>query len=116
VSPLSLNREENKAEDRCNDLTVPYPSGSISLTDPFVDHATNHIDILLDDSNCVVDYSFLPTHPTPEEQLEERKVRREERLAELERTRHRLPPFIVLPFPGPLKHVRPFSPPAPTRY
>jgi hypothetical protein len=42
------------------------------------------------------------------------RVRREERLAELERTRHRLPPFIVLPFPGPLKHVRPFLLPAPT--
>jgi hypothetical protein len=62
----------------------------------------------------VVDYSFPPTHPTPEEQLEERKVRREERLAELERTRHRLPPFIVLPFPGPFKHVRRFLLPAPT--
>jgi hypothetical protein len=37
-------------------------------------------------------------------------VRREERLAELERTRHRLPPFIVLPFPGPLKHVGPVPP------
>jgi hypothetical protein len=93
-----------KTDGRCNDLTVPYPTGSISLTDPFVDHKTNHIDIQLDKSNCVVDYSF--PHPTAEERMEERRKRREERLAKLEKERHRLPPFIVLPLPGPLKHVR----------
>jgi hypothetical protein len=70
-----------------------------------VDHTTNHIDIQLDKSNCVVKYSFPPEpdHPDKEEWTE-RRVRR---LEEFERDRHRLPPFIVLPLPGPFKHVRP---------
>lgn len=38
--------------------------------------------------------------------MEERKMRRERRLEEFEKMRHRLPPFIVLPLPGPFKHVR----------
>ena len=96
---------EGEADSRCNDLTVPYPTGSISLTDPFVDHITNHIDIELDQSNCVVEYSFPPAEPDHPE-LEKWIERRMRRLEELERERHRLPPFIVLPLPGPLKHVR----------
>ena len=90
------------------------------MTDPFVDHQTNHIDIHLDSANCVADYSFPPTSLSNhgqidvdvdvqdgEQRMEERKKRRERRLGDLERDRHRLPPFIVLPLPGPFKHVRP---------
>jgi hypothetical protein len=102
--PSGLRRGEG-ADSRCNDLTVPYPTGSISLTDPFVDHTTNHIDVQLDKSNCVVKYSFPPSEPHHPD-MKEWTERRVKRLEEFERDRHRLPPFIVLPLPGPFKHVR----------
>jgi hypothetical protein len=90
---------------RCNDLTVPYPTGSISLTDPFVDHESNHLDITLDEIGCIESYT-LPQSTLPSIMDEESLRRRKERKEALERERHRVPPFVVLPLPGPLKHVR----------
>jgi hypothetical protein len=90
---------------RCNDLTVPYPTGSISLSDPFVDHESNHLDITIDDQGCIESYT-LPQSTHTSIMDEESLRRRNERKEALERERHRVPPFVVLPLPGPLKHVR----------
>jgi hypothetical protein len=103
---------------RCNDLTVPYPTGSISAHDPFVDHLTNHIDIHTDENGCVSKYALPEVPQVPkgaermgkeqgvevyvDEDWKQRVVARKERF---EKERHRLPPFVVLPLPGPLKHV-----------
>ena len=100
---------------RCNDLTVPYPTGSISAHDPFVDHLTNHIDIHTDENGCISKCALPQVSQVPgpkgkeqgvevyvDEDWKQRVVARKERL---EKERHRLPPFVVLPLPGPLKHV-----------
>lgn len=108
---------------RCNDLTVPYPTGAISLTDPFVDHVHHPLDLELDEDSCIE-----PDHPLhPDRSLAtssstasagarvnssasgSRRRSGYTKIIERPRSPHRFPPIFYLPLPWPFGYVSPSS-------
>lgn len=87
---------------RCNDLTVPYPSGAISETDPFVDHETSPLDLELDDQACIV--SHAPSGHAPD--VSRSPGRAVQFRSKNVRDKHRLPPIFHLPVRWPFNYVR----------
>ena len=114
---------------RCNDLTVPYPTGAISLTDPFVDHVHHPLDLEVDEDSCIEpDHPLHPDRsPTTSDFITSPRARTRTRIStsapnkasgarrrsryrkdtERARSPHRFPPIFYLPLPWPFGYVGP---------
>lgn len=110
---------------RCNDLTVPYPTGAISLVDPFVDHQHQPLNLEIDEDSCIdPDHPLHPdrspctptstsTRPSTSTSTSaphgttSRSRSKYRNGIESARTPHRFPPIFYLPLPWPFNYVSP---------
>jgi hypothetical protein len=97
---------------RCHDLTVPYPTATFSLFDPFEQHELTGIKVKTDERHIVTSWSM------PEKDLSDRTADDGEMITRevgdiddvgsvrtVDRKRPALPPFFLLPLPYPFSYV-----------
>jgi len=81
---------------RCNDLTVPFPTAAISLTDPFADHDTSGIIIDEDDDHIIQSWRMPGQDEVVVDGGQSKVIKRPPRI----------PPMLVVPWlPGPFRYV-----------
>ncbi|ORX36237.1 putative serine esterase-domain-containing protein [Kockovaella imperatae] len=87
----------------CHDQTVPYPTASISLTDPFEGFTNTGIEVTVDHRNVATSWSFPPELDNDEVKTVSAKsnnaVKQYKGSDGVLRSRPRFPPFLILPYP-----------------
>ncbi|ORY27627.1 putative serine esterase-domain-containing protein [Naematelia encephala] len=113
VQALQLFPRIKIVANGCNDLTVPYPTAAISLTDPFEAHASTGVKIRVSKDHIIESWVMPGTEEDEVEDLEDLRTPSHEaespnlqpQIQTMIRTRPSVPPILFLPYPFPFRYA-----------